>query len=61
MNISKITTKLFTVSAFTGALICGTAKLYSQRYVEQDKFELSSKVPPQGSDEYRFFEKCPKT
>ena len=33
MNISKITTKLFTVSAFAGALICGTAKLYSQRYV----------------------------
>ena len=60
MNISKITTKLFTVSAFAGALICGTAKSYSQHYVEQDKIELSSKVPPQGSDEYRFLKNAPK-
>lgn len=60
MNISKISTKLFAISAFAGALTYGTVKSYSQRPMSTDKVEISTKVPPEGTDEYRFLKFAPK-
>ena len=60
MNISKITTKLFAVSAFAGVLTYGTVKSYSQSPIGTDRVEISSKVPPEGSDAYKFLKFAPK-
>lgn len=60
MNISKISTKLFAISAFAGALTYGTVKSYSQSPIGTDRVEISSKVPPEGSDAYKFLKFAPK-